>query len=110
MFHSLKKCFPQQVDSISIKQLGSCISDEKMRLIDVRTEQEYLSGHIKASRNVPLDKIDGFKDTKDKTYLIICQSGMRSQLAAQKMRKKGYTVINVKGGMNAWRGPVQGGK
>ncbi|WP_371259111.1 rhodanese-like domain-containing protein, partial [Streptococcus cristatus] len=36
----------------------------------------------------------------------ICHSGVRSKLAAKKLKKKGYDVINVRGGMSAWTGKV----
>jgi rhodanese-related sulfurtransferase len=37
------------------------------------------------------------------TILTICRSGGRSARAASQLRRAGYTVIDVKGGMNAWQ-------
>jgi rhodanese-related sulfurtransferase len=35
---------------------------------------------------------------------------MRSKQAAKILNKKGFDVINVRGGMNQWRGTTKGGK
>jgi len=43
--------------------------------------------------------------TKETLY-VICHSGVRSKLAAKKLKKNGYDVINVRGGMSAWTGKV----
>ena len=40
-----------------------------------------------------------------KTY-VICHSGARSKLAAKKLKKRGFDVVNVQGGMHAWRGKI----
>lgn len=40
------------------------------------------------------------------TLYVICHSGVRSKMAAKKLKKKGYDVINVRGGMSAWTGKI----
>ena len=39
---------------------------------------------------------------KDKTYYILCQSGNRSSMVCNNLSKRGYNVINIAGGMNAY--------
>ena len=41
-----------------------------------------------------------------RTLYVICHSGVRSKMAAKKLKKKGYDVVNVQGGMSAWTGKV----
>lgn len=92
------------IQSISTKELDSLIG--KVNLIDVRQPYEYKSRSIKGAKNIPLGEItssDNILD-KSKTYYIICQSGMRSMRASKTLAKKGYNVINVVGGMSAYRG------
>jgi thioredoxin-like negative regulator of GroEL len=40
---------------------------------------------------------------KSKTVYIYCLSGGRSSSAAAELRMKGYQVVNLEGGMNAWK-------
>ena len=54
-------------------------------LLDVRTPEEYRSGHIPGSRNLPLQTIDSVStvvENKDTSLYVYCQSGARSRQAA----------------------------
>ena len=92
-----------KVDSISTIELEQKLK-ENIQLIDVRTPGEFRRGHIKNAKNVPLNGIGQFTPITDKKVYVICHSGVRSKLAAKKLKKKGYDVINIQGGMHAWRG------
>ena len=92
-----------KIDSISTIELEQKLK-ENIQLIDVRTPGEFRRGHIKNSKNVPLNEIGQFTPITDETVYVICHSGARSKLAAKKLKKKGYDVINIQGGMHAWRG------
>lgn len=97
------------IPAISTKQLESEMTN-KPAIIDVRTSGEYRGGHIPGAKNVPLNTIEQFKGKKDEKVFVICQSGMRSKRAASSLKKKGYDVVNVRGGMSQWNGKVRGGK
>lgn len=84
--------------------------NSQTKIIDVRTPGEYRAGHIPGAKNVPLNKIEGYTGNKDEKVYVICQSGMRSKRAASILNKKGYDVVNIRGGMTQWSGPVRGGK
>jgi glyoxylase-like metal-dependent hydrolase (beta-lactamase superfamily II)/rhodanese-related sulfurtransferase len=87
-------------------------------LIDVRTPAEFGVARVPGALNVPLDRLDPQAlraRLGDRPFYVICQTGMRSQLAVQKLREAGFdAVIHVDGGTNAWqaaglpveRGPV----
>ncbi|MGP6139312.1 MULTISPECIES: rhodanese-like domain-containing protein [unclassified Jeotgalibaca] len=98
-----------RIQSISTTQLEQKLT-ENIELLDVRTTGEYRSGHIAKAKNVPLDKISTYSGKKEKPVYVICQSGARSQRAASALKKKGYDVTNVRGGMNQWSGKIRGGK
>lgn len=72
------------------------------QVIDVRTRDEYLLGHINHAILHPLDKIDTFNLDKGKTYYVHCQSGKRSQKASEALTKKGYDIVNLAGGFQAF--------
>ncbi|RRA53346.1 rhodanese-like domain-containing protein, partial [Streptococcus agalactiae] len=44
---------------------------------------------------------------KNKEYYLVCQRGGRSIRACQFLELKGYKVINVDGGTEAWRGNLE---
>ncbi|MFB9860469.1 rhodanese-like domain-containing protein [Salinicoccus siamensis] len=90
------------IKSVSTEELAEALQ-RNSKLLDVRTPGEYRSGHIRKSINLPLNKVSDYKDDSKPVY-IICQSGMRSKKAAKVLRKKGIEAINVRGGMNQWRG------
>ena len=100
MFHLFTK-----IDSISTSELEAKLK-EPIQLLDVRTPMEFRRGHIKNAKNVPLTEISSYTPTTKETLYVICHSGVRSKMAAKKLKKKGYDVINVRGGMSAWTGKV----
>ena len=73
----------------------------------MRTPTEFRIGHIKNAKNVPLTEIAAYTPATNETLYVICHSGVRSKMAAKKLKKKGYDVINVRGGMSAWAGDVE---
>lgn len=78
-------------------------------LIDVRTEEEYRSGHIDGSVNIPLQNISTVRGRiKELTTPIFvhCLSGGRSARAASELKSMGYTNVTNIGGINGYRGKV----
>jgi len=61
-------------------------------LIDVRTRGEYAAGHVKNSKNIPLDELDKAlpKLKKEQNIIVVCASGMRSASAASMMKRNGF--------------------
>lgn len=98
-----------RIPSISTQELAGKTASQLV-LLDVRTPVEYRSGHIAAAKNVPLNKVENYKQKNSEEVYVICQSGMRSKQAARILKKNGCNVVNVRGGMNQWRGPLRGGK
>ncbi len=78
-------------------------------LLDVRTAEEYRSGHIEGSTNLPLDSIttapDIVKD-KDTPLFVHCLSGGRSGQAVSYLQRVGYTNVQNIGGIGSYRGKV----
>ena len=78
-------------------------------LLDVRTREEYASGHIEGSQNLPLDEIDRVDSViKDKnaTLYVHCLSGGRSARAVAYLKTKGYQEVHDIGGIGAYRGKI----
>ncbi|MBD7911950.1 rhodanese-like domain-containing protein [Clostridium cibarium] len=82
----------------------------KVELIDIREPYEYKSGSLKTSKNIPmgelLDNPEKYLE-KHKEYYIMCQSGGRSSKTCSSLKKKGFDVINVAGGMGSYVGTMK---
>ena len=75
-------------------------------LLDVRTAEERQHQNIKGSLHIPLQELgrrtDELNKHKSKEIICYCQTGSRSVSAAAMLRKAGYTVANMKGGIAEW--------
>lgn len=75
--------------------------DENYILIDVREDYEFREGHIPGAVNIPLGNITTVDYSKDKTLIVYCRSGNRSNQAAIKLKNMGYNVKDM-GGIVSW--------
>jgi len=77
-------------------------------LVDVRTAEEYQSGHIPSAINIPVGEIHDHPPTADASALIIvyCASGGRSARAKTILNELGYTLVVDFGGIVRWTGDV----
>lgn len=90
---------------IAPQDAESAVTDRKIQFVDVRTEEEYAGGHAKNAINMPLDN---FKESltelnANEPVYVICQTGRRSQEAAEMLERSGFKkVYNISGGTSAW--------
>lgn len=80
-------------------------------LLDVRTTEEYQTGHLPNARLIDFNSGAFAKaiPTLDSTstYLLYCRSGKRSDKAATLMKAAGFKkVYQLKGGIQAWKGKL----
>ncbi|NQN52923.1 rhodanese-like domain-containing protein [Streptococcus suis] len=106
MLKQLLSGFLSAGDGLSISDVTQALKEKNTVLLDVREVDEFTNGHIPQAINQPLSQLDQFKGDKNKHYLVICQSGMRSQRATDVLTSQGYQAVNVKGGMDAWTGEM----
>ncbi|MFN8528884.1 MAG: rhodanese-like domain-containing protein [Anaerolineae bacterium] len=73
-------------------------------LIDVRTADEFATGHIHGAVNIPLQSIQDHMSEipHDVPVIVYCHSGNRSGQAGRALVEAGYTNIQDLGGINAW--------
>jgi rhodanese-related sulfurtransferase len=77
---------------------------EDRTVIDVRTAAEYADGHVGGALNIDVEA-DDFQQqiaSLDRTapYLVYCNSGRRSAIAAETMARAGFTDIVDAGGLD----------
>ena len=95
----------KEIKPIDVKsEINSPMS--KMILIDVRTPEEYASGHINKSINIPIqifeEEMKAKNYPKDSFIVVYCKSGVRSKKAAQILDSLGFTNVYTLGGIMDW--------
>ena len=79
-------------------------------VLDVRSEAEFLNGHIEGSILLPAHEIEDVAESilldKDAVILVICQSGNRSRTASQTLANLGFTNVYDIGGIMSWPGEI----
>lgn len=106
----------QQSTSKDPATFAKAAASGKVQVLDVRTADEYKSGHLKGALQANwLDKAEFNSRTthldKTKPVYIYCLSGGRSGAAAEQLRSQGYEVTNMQGGISAWKAaglPLEG--
>ena len=80
-------------------------------LIDVRTPEEYRSGHIPTAINIPHTRIAKKppKRSKDSLVVVYCRSGNRSSTAKAHLIRHGFGRVANFGGISKWDGPLVDG-
>ena len=102
----LSSLFGPSVPTITVEQLNEKLKFGKHPLVvDVRQPEEFRTGHITGAKLIPLNELHGkMKELpKGREIVCICASGNRSTSASKMLAKEGYQVLNVQGGMLAWR-------
>ncbi|MDG1718211.1 MAG: thioredoxin domain-containing protein [Flavobacteriales bacterium] len=98
----------QIIEDVNSENFHQLIEKGDGIIIDVRTSQEFNSGHIIDATNIDFYS-DDFTDKlkivrKDVPIYVYCRSGGRSSSAANKMEKLGFTkVYNLLGGIGSWQ-------
>ena len=89
-------------------ELASLLNTKTVKLIDVRTPEEYEAGHLKGAQLInvydsyfaaELDELN-----KAQLYVLYCANGKRSESARKLMEHKGFdNVYNLEGGIEKWQ-------
>lgn len=88
---------------IDVYKLSSLIGN--INIIDIRSREKYNTSHIDTSINIPYDILMNNPNkylNKDKTYYLYCQRGITSKKICSILSLKGYKVIDIIGGYEAW--------
>lgn len=93
--------------SVDVEEFEATISDTTVQVLDVRTAEEYMEGHIARSINIDV-KTDTFEVgantrlDKSHTVALYCRSGRRSKKAAEILSNNGFKVIELNEGITSW--------
>jgi len=92
-----------EVDSSQLLDLAGTVT-----ILDVRESDEFDQGAIETARLVPRGLLEGaigmHVDDLDEKIILYCAGGARSALAAQTLKRMGYTnVSSLRGGFGRWK-------
>jgi hydroxyacylglutathione hydrolase len=100
----------ERVEQLSVDQLERRRQeDPQLQVLDVRTESEWLSGHIPGAVHAALGSqlpagIQQLGLDPARPIAAVCGSGYRSSIATSLLLQQGFTtVLNTLGGMTAWK-------
>jgi rhodanese-related sulfurtransferase len=88
---------PHRVDASRAAEL---LERGQAVVLDVRENVEWKAGRIPGALHVPLARVPARRHElpRDTTIVTVCRSG----LAARGLRRAGYRIGNLEGGMKAW--------
>lgn len=95
------------ITTIDKGQFKTLLQDSTYLLLDVRTPEEFIEGHIARAKNIDVEA-DTFEELIKKLnpsqpILVYCRTGKRSMIAAEIMKKNKFIkIINLKGGYEGW--------
>ncbi len=98
-------CGNKAIKTIGADEFAEIMTQKDVRLIDVRTAEEYAEGHLFGAENIDVKAADFAERIKgiDGEVAVYCRGGRRSLKAAEQLAAGGCTVYNLDGGILAWQ-------
>ena len=98
-------CGNKAIKTIGADEFAEVMTQKDVRLIDVRTAEEYAEGHLFGAENIDVKAADFAERIKgiDGEVAVYCRGGRRSLKAAEQLAAGGCTVYNLDGGILAWQ-------
>ena len=98
--------------SLSTKEFEKAIKSKDVRLIDVRTAEEYKQGHIPGAINIDVNSSDFAERClkvlqSGETAALYYRSGRRSKNAANILSSRWTSIIELDGGFLSWTSDIE---
>jgi phage shock protein E len=97
-----------EIGEISADALLARSGDGQTVILDVRTPEEYASGHVPGAINVPHDQVESriaeLEPLRGQEVVVYCERGGRAMKAATVLSQQGFeSVVHLSGDMSKWR-------
>lgn len=96
----------QQLPTLSPQEVAQRLQDTSVLLLDVRTPEEFATGHLPGGRLLPLQELESrlkeLEPYRSKTLIVYCRSGNRSARATALLQRHGFRAHNMSGGILEW--------
>jgi molybdopterin/thiamine biosynthesis adenylyltransferase/rhodanese-related sulfurtransferase/molybdopterin converting factor small subunit len=104
----LLKRLKQEIPEVSPEESAAARRSGKALIVDVRDKEEYNEGHIEGAVHLPRSflemKAEAALSDREAPIIVHCAGGVRSLLAAESLRRLGYTnVRSMAGGFAKWK-------
>ena len=101
-------CGQENFGNADVTGFAELAADSNVVVLDGRTASEFAEGHLERAINIDYQQSDFVEKAKatlpmDKKIAVYCRSGRRSAGAAGKLSYEGYKLVNLKGGIIAWK-------
>lgn len=96
-------------ERITPDELHALLQQDKAPLIiDVRSEQEYLEGHVPNAMLIPHEEIGDYTETlaehRDARIVLYCSTNRRGQIAVDELEQAGFgDLVLLEGAFPAWK-------
>ena len=89
--------------TISIREFNEYRKRPDAWVIDLRSKEEFEEVHVEGARNIPYEELKMYQKylPKDKLYILYCDRGSSSLMAARELSREGYRTVTVVGGFQA---------
>jgi NADPH-dependent 2,4-dienoyl-CoA reductase/sulfur reductase-like enzyme/rhodanese-related sulfurtransferase len=90
---------------VDVEAVLAAPAGERPFLLDVRTPQEFASGHIPGAVNIPVDDLRSrlVELPQDRKIAAYCQVGQRGYLATRILLQAGFAAVNIGGGYKTYK-------
>lgn len=82
------------------------LSENPHIIVDVRSEEEFLQGHLKGAINIPFNQLDKFESQlqalSGKTVVVYCRSGRRAGIFMEATKDRGVNYLHLEGDYLGW--------
>ncbi len=98
-------CGNKAIKTVGADEFAELTTQKDVRLIDVRTPEEYAEGHLAGAENIDVKAADFAERIKgiEGSVAVYCRGGKRSLMAAAQLAANGCTVYNLDGGILSWQ-------
>lgn len=97
--------------NINIRKIMSQALANDAIIVDVRTHERFVKGHIPLAINLPFERIRSLQVNlpKSRALIVYCDTGGASMQAARILSDMGYNVTNCIGGLNCYNSSLSKG-
>lgn len=94
--------------SLSTRELTTLVNGGNALVLDVRPKKDFDTGHIVDALSFPFDKLasrlNELEKHRGKTLIVVDAMGQHAGAASLELKKAGFEVTRLSGGMTNWRG------
>jgi rhodanese-related sulfurtransferase len=107
LFYLRRFLVTRTIKRYTATQLADRLKEPGSVLLDVRTSSERQAQHIPGSLHIPLQELQRrsaeLEKHKNREVICYCQTGNRSIVAAVRLRRLGFNVADLEGGIAEWQ-------